>query len=92
LAIAWSICLDREIYPADLIELYPRIANRMALCWHDPVLMGRLLDSLLQDRRGGRKGFPDGVKDELLRLRALFPKEVHVERDPRWGLLAPSDR
>lgn len=51
-----------------LCELYPRIANRIALCWPDQVLTERLLDQLLTDRRGGRKGFPALVYAELVAL------------------------
>ncbi len=53
-----------------LCERYPRIANRIALCWIDPVLTLALLDQLLRDRRGGRKGFPAPVHAELVALAA----------------------
>ena len=92
LAIAWAGRLSREIHPTELIELYPRVANRLALCWNDPVLAGRLLDSLIKDRRGGRKGFPAPVQQELVRLRRLFPDEKSVDPAGHWGLLATSDR
>jgi hypothetical protein len=92
LAIAWSLRLDPAICPAELIKLYPRVANRLALCWADPILAGRLLDSLIKDRRGGRKGFPAAVRAELVGLRKLFPEERAVEPAGQWGLLATADR
>jgi hypothetical protein len=93
LAVAWSIQLDLSIYPSELIKSYPRIANRLALCWNDPVLAARLLDSLLQDRRGGRRGFPAAVRVDLLRLRKAFPQSNAVAPPSgAWSLLATSDR
>jgi hypothetical protein len=55
-------------------ERYPRIANRIALCWSDRVLTERLLDDLLRDRRGGRNGFPEPVHAELVALAAELRK------------------
>ena len=47
---------------------YPRIANRLALVWPDAVLAKRVLDDVVADRRGGRRGFPREVADELSRF------------------------
>ena len=92
LAIAWSIQLPKDIRPDELIRQYPRIANRLALCWNDPVLSGRLLDSYIKDRRGKRKGFPKPVEEELLRMRKLFAAETVDEPVGHWNLQALSDR
>jgi hypothetical protein len=90
---AWANRLASNLYPGELLERYPRVANRLALCWSDAILTSRLFDSLLQDRRGGRKGFPDAVKEDLLRLCRYHNanRAVAAPSDP-WSLLATSDR
>jgi len=70
LAEEWRERLSPHVQTRSLCERYPRIANRIAICWSDPVLMRRLLDELLRDRRGGRKGFPAPVRAELAALAA----------------------
>lgn len=57
--------------PQQLCVLYPRLANQLAWHWRDPALTLQLLDELLVDRRGGRRGFPRVVVVELRRLRDL---------------------
>lgn len=68
-ATAWLIQFAPAQRPSNLCALYPRVANRLALCWPDTELKRRLLDSLLVDQRGKRQGFPGPVADELRRLR-----------------------
>ena len=55
--------------PVRLATRFPRVANRVALCWADTALAEQVLDDLLVDRRGGRRGFPLRVARELQRLR-----------------------
>jgi len=55
--------------PMRLCLRFPRVANRIAWCWSDPVLAEQALDDLLIDRRGGREGFPKAIVMELRRLR-----------------------
>ena len=69
LATVWLIQFAPAQRPSNLCALYPRVANRLALCWPDTELKRRLLDSLLVDRRGKRQGFPGPVADELRSLR-----------------------
>ena len=52
-------------------------------------MTAQVLDDLLQDRRGGRQGFPAPAPRELQRLRE-FNTQQRVERSPknfgkRWG-------
>jgi hypothetical protein len=68
LAKTWAASLPPRVRPVNLLELYPRVANRVALCWSDAVLMASLFEDLLMDKRGGRKGFPPLVATELKRL------------------------
>lgn len=70
LAEAWRDRLSQRLPTRTLCEHYPRIANRLALCWSDRMLTRQLLDQLLHDRRGGRKGFPAPVRAELVALSA----------------------
>lgn len=44
---------------------FPRIANFIAAAWDDLVQYEIYVDSLLNDKRGGRKGFPGDVIAEL---------------------------
>ena len=93
---AWVESLPAGIRPRLLLELYPRVANRLALCWNEKALTNRLFEDLLVDRRGGRKGFPAGVKAELLQLRLAYPRVplTDTSRTPHWDLhsQALSDR
>lgn len=95
--VAWADRLPAAMRPNELMQRYPRVANRLALCWDDPVLTNRLLEDLLIDRRGGRQGFPPLVRSELIRIRVDYPKarEPSASRpDSIWDPheQAPSDR
>jgi hypothetical protein len=95
--VAWAERLPAALRPNELMRRYPRVANRLALCWNDPVLTNRLLEDLLVDRRGGRQGFPAPIRSELIRIRVDYPK-VRLELDTRPRSIwdpheqAPSDR
>lgn len=70
LARRWVDEMPQGLAPQQLAKEYPRIANRLALCWDDPKLATAVLDSLLTDKRGGRRGFPRAIDQELRALRA----------------------
>jgi len=65
----WLRRLPARRRPLRLCETFPRVANRIAWCWNDAALSDQALDDLLNDRRGGRRGFPPAVVRELQRLR-----------------------
>jgi hypothetical protein len=65
----WLRRLPAGRRPLRLCEHYPRVANLLACSWADPARRAQTLDDLLQDRRGGRRGFPACVVRELQRLR-----------------------
>lgn len=69
LAQRWIDALPPEVRPRELPKSYARVANRIALCWPDKALCAVLFDSLLVDKRGGRRGFPSQIKAELVSLR-----------------------
>ena len=68
IAIAWLDGLPASLRPIALSEQYPRIANRLAICWGDPKLTALVLQELLADRRGNRRGYPAEVHRELVAL------------------------
>ncbi|MEP7183463.1 MAG: hypothetical protein ABI886_14885 [Betaproteobacteria bacterium] len=70
--LKWVESLPPEIKPLAVLRDYPRIANALARIWNDAVGVANYLDSLLVDRRGGRRGFPGDVHNELLCLREYF--------------------
>ena len=72
-----------------LCELYPRVANRIAFAWVDAKTSDQLLDDLLADRRGGRRGFAPTVMRELKRLREFNAQQrVEVSAEPFWDRAA----
>jgi hypothetical protein len=68
LAKAWHNSLPAVLQPRALCERFPRVANRLALSWIDPVLTHAVIRDLLINRRGRRKGFPEEVHRELVAL------------------------
>jgi hypothetical protein len=67
-AIDWLMTLPAEVRPHALCEQFPRVANVIADAWIDVQAGNRLFDRLLRDDRGGRRGFPPAVEQELRRL------------------------
>lgn len=67
LAAAWRDRFPSAQRPTALCERYPRVANRLALCWDDPLLTTLLFKDLFDDYRGSRvrRGFPPDVLREL---------------------------
>jgi hypothetical protein len=68
----WIAGLPDDLRPLALLKQFPRIANTLAQAWHDPAAFREYMFDLLIDRRGGRQGFPQEVRSELLKLRAYF--------------------
>ena len=61
----WGDELSPRVRPVVLMRQFPRIANLIAGAWDDLVQFETYMDSLLTDKRGGRKGFPPEVIAEL---------------------------
>lgn len=70
--LRWMHKLPAEVQPVALLKQFPRIANALAHTWHDSSEFERTLDDLIIDRRGGRRGFPAEVTEELLVLRDYY--------------------
>lgn len=92
----WLENLPARLQPMQLCLRYPRVANRLALCWRDAALTEQLFNEYLLDRRGDRKGFPPPVAIELLRLREWHDQRPITEArgEDRWDsrFLAVVDR
>ena len=67
----WLRQVPSGLHPKRMCWHFPRIANRLARCWEDPVLTETVFEELLADKRGDRAGFPPVVLSELSRLRAF---------------------
>lgn len=78
----WIASLPRWAQPKALAEQHRRLTNRLALCWSDPVLAERVLDDLIMDRRGGRRGFSVAVAAELLALREELVRQERLRAQP----------
>ena len=76
----WFKALPSDRAPRALLRSYPRIVNLIAAQWNEDRGPQYLLEDLLTDRRGGRKGFPAPARDDLLRLR-----EYWYSGTPRLG-------
>jgi hypothetical protein len=67
--IDWVLALPPSLRPRQLCEQFPRVANAIATAWVDRAERDRVLDDLLIDRRGRRRGFPVSVVREVEALR-----------------------
>ena len=76
-ANAWMSELPAAVCPRQLALRYARIVNRLCKVWNEPARCERLLDDLMIDRRGTRKGFPLVVANELATLRDHYDKLHH---------------
>jgi hypothetical protein len=64
----WMDHLPSTVFPGALASQYPRIVNHIAMAWNDRQGCQAYFAELLVDRRGCRRGFPDAVKRDLLKL------------------------
>lgn len=70
--LRWAASLPIAIRPFALMNRFPRLANLIAASWKEPLAFRACLDDLLTDRRGGRQGLPEEVRDELEHLRRYY--------------------
>jgi hypothetical protein len=78
--IQWILKLPPHVQPRHLQVKYPRIANRMAALWDDQASCESFMDDLLTDKRGGRKGFPLDVAQEIASLRDYHFRLHHKDK------------
>ena len=70
--IDWLASLPPNVRPLGLTTKFPRVANRIAKGWGEPVACRLEFDDLVYDKRGTRRGFPPDVYVELLALRDYY--------------------
>jgi hypothetical protein len=80
----WLASLPQEVRPINLVENFPRIANRLRYLWKNVARCEAYLDDLLVDRRGDRKGFPLEVSQELTALRDYYSL-LHPDTNSVWS-------
>lgn len=61
----WVIGLPATLRPHATCEQFPRVVNAIASTWADAAYSLRVIDHMINDYRGGRRGFPDAVRREL---------------------------
>ena len=84
--LSWLASLPLSIQPAATRDAFPRVANTLSLLWHRPDALREYLDELLIDKRGGRRGFPLAVLEEL---HALNDYHATLRRSPRLQRVPP---
>jgi hypothetical protein len=77
-AAAWIAELPPSVQPRQLALRYARLANRLCEVWPTPARCEKLLDDLMMDRRGGRRGFPLAIANELAALRDHYFRLHHT--------------
>lgn len=83
LAIDWLAELPGNVRPRELVVRFPHVANNLAAFWHERELACDCFDSLIRDRRGGRRGFPPSVAHELTVLKQHH--EALLRRPQRYN-------
>ncbi len=71
-AFKWLATLPVEVRPMTTGHRYPRIVNRICDLWGHCEYTRLFFQSLLFDRRKGRRGFPPEVSDELTVLQQYY--------------------
>ena len=69
-AMDWVIHLPPALRPHAACEQFPRVVNAIAGAWGDHGYSVQVLDHMINDYRGGRRGFPSAVQQELAALLA----------------------
>ena len=64
--------LPGDAYPQALVDQFPRIANSIVELRYDRAKLEAYFQSLLNDSRGGRQGFPFSVLMNLQNLHDLM--------------------
>jgi hypothetical protein len=70
----WLDSLPKETRPHALAEQFPRLANLIASNWNNPNDCCAFIASLLVDQRGGRRGFPGEVLQDIHTLRVYYTR------------------
>jgi hypothetical protein len=68
----WLATLPPKVRPMATARQYPRIVNRIGDLWTHCEYTRLFLQSLLNDRRGGRRGLPAVIRRELEALQLYY--------------------
>ena len=75
----WLRQIPTRQRPLALCSTYPRLANRLAEVWDDPLQTEAVFDDLMIDHRGGRMGFAPLIASELMRLHRWHEKRLQPD-------------
>jgi hypothetical protein len=89
--IAWARSIPSTFRPRVLVIKYPRIANSLAEAWQHPRMFERQLRALMHDDRGGRKGFPFDVVQDLANLQSYFEQQNKAPGQDVWAAANKKD-
>jgi len=64
-ALDWVVAMPPNLRPYATCEQFPRVVNAIAESWSDTRFSVQVLDHMINDYRGGRRGFPPAVRHEL---------------------------
>jgi hypothetical protein len=64
-ALDWMVAMPAPLRPRVTSEQFPRVVNAVADSWHDLPFSLQVIDHMINDYRGGRRGFPPAVQEEL---------------------------
>ena len=81
----WLTTIPVDFRPQALAIRFPRIANLLAANWDNPADCTAYISSLLHDQRGGRKGFPPEVQQDIHDLRVYYARLhpiIHWDTEP----------
>lgn len=81
--LAWLVSLPPMVRPQELPRLFPRVTNQICELWKRPAQCEPYLKKLTIDERGGRKGFPPSVANELTALTTHYAT-VYPYRHSIW--------
>ena len=62
--------LPPALRPHATCEQFPRVVNAIAEAWADSTQGLKVIDNMINDYRGRRRGFPEAIQRELTALHA----------------------
>jgi len=84
----WLRQIPSSLLPKHMCRHHPHLANRFADCWGDKGRLQELIDDLLIDRRGDRKGFSARVRGEIEQLELLHARWLDNPAETRQSMVA----
>lgn len=82
----WLLSLPKEVRPLHLARQFPSVLNNIARAWKRPTVCDKVLDELMVDHRGTRKGFPPEVAMEISIVAEYYRTVAYPKKDDVWML------